>query len=102
MGYPSGHLPLGHLPSPTLRHAIAMKANPLAACLVIARDLGMGCEVRTRGALTPPTRGLCCRLAERPVLWSRTGGPRQMRSLHSPCPLSFCARTWPHSTELCH
>lgn len=26
-------------------HAIAMKANPLAACLIIARDMGMGCEV---------------------------------------------------------
>lgn len=39
-----------------LRHAIAMKANPLAACLVIARDLGMGCEVRATCSLsTPPS-----------------------------------------------
>lgn len=30
-------------------HAIAMKANPLAACLLIARDLGMGCEVASPG-----------------------------------------------------
>ena len=30
-------------------HAIAMKANPLAATLIIARDLGMGCEVASPG-----------------------------------------------------
>ena len=33
-----------------------MKANPLAACLVIARDLGMGCEVRTTCGLSTPPR----------------------------------------------
>ena len=29
----------------TTLHAIAMKANPLAACLLMAKDLGFGCEV---------------------------------------------------------
>ena len=36
---------------PTATHAIAMKANPLSACLVIARDLGMGCEVASPAEL---------------------------------------------------
>lgn len=36
---------------PSAVHAIAMKANPLAACLSIARDLGMGCEVASPAEL---------------------------------------------------
>ena len=36
---------------PSACHAIAMKANPLAACLRIARDLGMGCEVASPAEL---------------------------------------------------
>ena len=32
-------------------NAIAMKANPLSACLLIARDLGMGCEVASPAEL---------------------------------------------------
>jgi len=32
-------------------HAIAMKANPLSACLIIARDMGMGCEVASPAEL---------------------------------------------------
>ena len=37
-------------PSSSL-NAIAMKANPLSACLLIGRDLGMGCEVASPAEL---------------------------------------------------
>ena len=88
-----------HARPPTLRHAIAMKANPLAACLVIARDLGMGCEVRTCGALSPPGSS-AADLQSTP--WSCTGSPRQMRSPRSPCPaLLLCTQVASHA-ELRH
>ena len=37
-------------------HAVAMKANPLAACLLLAKELGMGIEVASPGgtACVPP------------------------------------------------
>ena len=37
-------------PASTL-HAIAMKANPLVACLNVAKELGMGCEVASPAEL---------------------------------------------------
>ena len=76
-----------------------MKANPLAACLVIARDLGMGCEVRTCSALTPP--GSSAAVSQR-APWSRTERPRQMRSARSPCPgLLLCAQVASPANKLC-
>eukprot|EP00900_Chrysochromulina_parva_P003768 jgi/Chrpa1/13392/Chrysochromulina_OHIO_Genome00004759-RA len=36
---------------PDTMHAIAMKANPLAACLLIAKELGFGCEVASPAEL---------------------------------------------------
>ena len=30
---------------PTALHAMAMKSNPLASCLLLAKELGLGCEV---------------------------------------------------------
>ena len=41
---------------PSTLHAIAMKANPLAACLVLARDLGFGCEVASPAELEHAVR----------------------------------------------
>jgi diaminopimelate decarboxylase len=34
---------------PSTLHAVAMKANPLAACLNIAKEMGMGIEVASPG-----------------------------------------------------
>ena len=82
-----------HARPPTLRHAIAMKANPLAACLVIARDLGMGCEVRTCGALSPPGSS-AARATERALVPHRKPKTKcAHRAAHAQ--LSFCARRWP-------
>jgi diaminopimelate decarboxylase len=36
---------------PSTVHAIAMKANPLAACLLVVKELGMACEVASPGEL---------------------------------------------------
>ena len=84
-----------------------MKANPLAACLVIARDLGMGCEVRTCSALTPPGSSAALQLCSSAAVsqrapWSRTERPRQMRSARSPCPgLLLCAQVASPANKLC-